>query len=379
MPQSTVYVERIPAQSSAEQIAKGVARLLGFIDIRQMVKDKTVLIKPNLSGQSPKANTDPRVIYGVVSAVEEFAGRVIVADGSMIGMDTAAVIKESGLPKILSGTRAEIVDLKSGAYLHTKVVRGRCSKSISISEVVAGADIVISLPKMKTHLATGVSLSMKNLKGVLHEYDMLHFHHVNLSECLVDLTMAVKPALCIVDGLIAYDAFGQGAVEMGCLIAGTDPVAVDSTAARAMGIDPATIYGGTMNESHIKRAHDRKVGRMLGVEVVGDLPEMHFTLPPSDLSQIQIPDGIEIIDGDPCPACVGMLASVLQKLDPSKTPKGKTTILVGPNAPPPEKTMGRTIIIGNCLHRTESNTEGSVFVIGCPPNGTYDLLPILEA
>ena len=115
---------------------------------------------------------------------------------------------------------------------------------------------------------------------------------------------------------------------------------------------------------------------MDNIYVIGDLPLTQFAPAPTRLSDIQVPDGMQLIDGDPCPACVEMLGSVLRKLPAWHKPSGKTMILIGPNAPPPDQTMGRTIIIGNCLHRLES--EGSVFVIGCPPNGTYDVLPVLK-
>ena len=379
MPQSVVRVEQIPPQSQQEQVAKGIARLLGPFDLSRMAGGKTVLIKPNLSGESGPGNTDPRVIYGVVKAFEQFAARVLVGDGSVIGVETMSVMREIGLIDALRDTRAEIVDLKAGRYVETPVRRGRCAKQIALAEVASAAGLIVSVAKMKTHDATAVSLCMKNLSGLLHEYDMLHFHHVNVSECIVDLVATVKPVLCIVDGLIAVDTFGAGPVEMGCVLAGTDPVAVDATASRAMGVDPASIYAGTLAESHIKRAYERGLGEMEDIEIVGDLPRMQFASPPASLNEISIPDGIEIIDGDPCPACIAMLASVLQKSRNTDNKLGNTVILVGPNAPPPEQTKGRTIIIGNCLHRLQSTTQGSVFVLGCPPNGAYDVLPLLEA
>ncbi|MDO8585918.1 MAG: DUF362 domain-containing protein [Armatimonadota bacterium] len=379
MSRTSVYVEQISPRSTPEQVSEGIARLLHPFDLARMADGKTVLIKPNLSGESGPANTDPRVIYGVVRAFEQAGASALVGDGSIIGVDTMSVMREIGLIDALKGTRAEIVDLKTGRYVETRVRRGRCAKQVALAEAASAADLIVSVAKMKTHDATAVSLCMKNLSGLMHEYDMLHFHHVNVSECIVDLVATVKPALNIVDGLMAMDTFGAGPVEMGCVIAGTDPVAVDATASRAMGVDPAGIYAGTLAESHIKRAHERGLGEMKDIEVVGDLPSAQFAPPPASLNEISIPDGIEIIDGDPCPACIAMLATVLQKSQISNNKLGNTVILVGPNAPPPEKTKGRTIIIGNCLHRLQSTTQGSVFVIGCPPNATYDVLPVLEA
>ncbi|MDO8684245.1 MAG: DUF362 domain-containing protein [Armatimonadota bacterium] len=379
MPQSRVFAQRISSESSAEQVADGMAQLLDRFDLPRLFGGKTVLVKPNLCGESGPANTDPRVVYGVVRALQPIASRIIVGDGAVIGTETTTVINDSGLRETLRGTRAEVVDFKSGRYVEIHLANGRCTKKMMIAEAAVNADAIVSVAKLKTHDATGVSLAMKNLKGLLHEYDMLHFHHVNLSECIVDLVSAFRPALSVIDGLIALDAFGAGAVEMNVVLAGEDPVAVDATASRAIGVDPVNIYSGTLNESHIKRANERGLGEITNIEVIGDLPQAHFQSPPTSLSQIQTPEGMEIIDGDPCPACIGMLASVLQKLKQGSKQSENTMILVGPKAPPPEKTKGRTIIIGNCLHRLQSESEGSAFVIGCPPNATYDVLPTLEA
>lgn len=379
MPRARVFVEHISSASSPQQVADATTRLFGAFDLAALFGGKTVLVKPNLGGERADGNTDPRVIYGVVRALEPFAARLIVGDGAAIGLDTASVMKQMGLPDMLRGTKAELVDFKGGRYYETALPGARSVKSVLLAEAAAEADAIVSVAKLKTREATGVSLAIKNLKGMLHEYDNLHFHHVNLCDCLADLVAALRPALSVVDAITALDAHGAGSVPLECLIAGEDPVAVDSAAARAIGVDPARIYLGTMNESHIKKARARGVGEMDDIEIVGDLPQVKFASPPADMSDIHIPEGIEIIDGDPCAACIVMLAGVLQKLKPDDARRRKTTVLVGPKAPPPDQTAGRTIIIGNCLHRVQSETNGSVFIIGCPPHATYDVLPVLQA
>lgn len=377
MARSTVFTRFIDSTYSPDQVAREIAILLEAFDLLRMFGGKSVLIKPNLCGEDGNANTDPRVIYGVVRAMEKFAARLVVGDGAVIGTETTAVIERLGLPALLASTKAELVDFKRGNYVETRFPGGVAVKKAMVAQAVLKADAIVDIAKLKTHDATGVSLTIKNLKGMLHEYDNLRFHHVNLSDCLVDLAGAFRPTLSIVDGLIALDRYGPGDTPLGWIVAGEDMVAVDSVAARGIGIEPASIYSGTLNESHIKKASLRGLGEMVDIEVIGGSPDAQFTRPPASLSQIEVPDGMEIIDGDPCAACIGMLGSVLQKLNMDGKPRGKTTILVGPKAPSPEKTMGRTIIIGNCLHRLES--EGSTFIVGCPPNATYDVLPILES
>jgi uncharacterized protein (DUF362 family) len=113
---------------------------------------------------------------------------------------------------------------------------------------VTDADLVVSMPKLKTHHWGGVTLSMKNMFGTvpgrIYGWPKNVLHWAGLEESILDVAAAVRPRLAIVDGIVGMQGDGPikgSAVDVGVILAGTDPVAVDSTAARLMGIDPARV------------------------------------------------------------------------------------------------------------------------------------------
>ena len=109
---------------------------------------------------------------------------------------------------------------------------------------------VISAAKMKTHMATKVTLGMKNMFGLLPDKFKVKFHAKGISKVIVDINTVIKPALTVIDGFVAMEGRGPTdgtPVKMDLIIAGKDVVATDATAARVMGFDPAEI-------SHIRTA-----------------------------------------------------------------------------------------------------------------------------
>jgi uncharacterized protein (DUF362 family) len=128
------------------------------------------------------------------------------------------------------------------------------------------ADLIVSMPKLKTHHLAGVTLSMKNLFGMLpgvcYGWPKNVLHFAGIHQSILDITAAVRPHLAIVDAIIGME--GDGPImgtprPCGRLIFGTNLPAVDATAARLMGIDPwripylAVASGllGPIAESHI--------------------------------------------------------------------------------------------------------------------------------
>ena len=104
------------------------------------------------------------------------------------------------------------------------------------------------MPKLKTHHWGGVTLSLKNMFGTvpgrIYGWPKNVLHWAGLEESILDVAAAVRPGLAIVDGIVGMEGDGPikgQAVNVGVIIAGTDPVAVDSTAARVMGIDPERV------------------------------------------------------------------------------------------------------------------------------------------
>ena len=119
---------------------------------------------------------------------------------------------------------------KERYFTEVEIPLGKELKSIKVAKAILNADKIINLPTAKSHSATGVSLGIKNLMGLIWSRDFLH--RVNLNKAIAELATVIKPNLTIVDATRALTSGGPGGpgktVILNTVIAGTDPVAVDS-------------------------------------------------------------------------------------------------------------------------------------------------------
>ena len=216
------------------------------------VRGKTVLLKPNLVGLDPigMMNTHPAVI---TAARESFlrlgAAEVMVGDGPAMDRDTQAVLESIRLREFAGPLSRFFVDLNTDdverVLLKTRASRLR---ELYFPKTVRGVDFLVSLPKLKTHHWAGVTLSLKNMFGVIpgscYGWPKNILHWAGIDRAILDINAAVRPDFAIVDGIIGMEGNGpiQGVSKAaGVLILGDDPVAVDSTSARIMGLAPEKI------------------------------------------------------------------------------------------------------------------------------------------
>ena len=250
------------------------------------LRGRSVLLKPNLVeyDRGSVINTDPRLVAATVLAVRRLgASAVVVAEGPGHRRDTRYVVEASGLGEALEGVDAPFVDLNL-ARVSRVPLRSRFTplRELWLPAPVTEADVVISMPKMKTHHWAGATLSMKNcfgcLPGRVYGWPKNVLHWAGLEQAIVDIAGAVRPDLQIVDGIVGMQGNGPisgTAVDAGVLVFGTDPVATDTTAAMVMGLDPSKLW------------YLAEAGRFLGqgeperIEQVGEDPERLMT--PFDL------------------------------------------------------------------------------------------------
>jgi uncharacterized protein (DUF362 family) len=214
------------------------------------IRRKSILLKPNLvepSSAEPHVNTHPALIRAVVHVFRAWnAGDVFVAEGAGHCRDTDFILEQSGLGPELQSEKVEFVDLN---YDDTTVVPNRFGatslESLYLPASLRRADIVVSLPKLKTHHWAGVTLSMKNLFGVMpglaYGWPKNVLHRAGIAGSILDINAAVRPHLAIVDGIIGMEGDGpiMGSPKFaGVLLIGRNLPSVDATAARIMGFDP---------------------------------------------------------------------------------------------------------------------------------------------
>jgi uncharacterized protein (DUF362 family) len=214
------------------------------------VAGKSVLLKPNLvepSREAPQINTHPSLVLAAARVfLRRGAREVLVAEGQGHCRDTDYVLEQSGLGEVLARSRIPFIDLNHDDILSsTNNLRYTSLATLSLPASLRRADLIVSMPKMKTHHWAGVTLSMKNLFGVMpgvaYGWPKNVLHHAGIPESILDITAAVRPGLAIVDGIVAMEGDGpiMGAPRSaGVIVMGANLPAVDATAARLMGFDP---------------------------------------------------------------------------------------------------------------------------------------------
>ena len=235
------------------------------------VGGKSVLLKPNLvepSTKAPHINTHPRLVLAAAEVFRSWNAReVIVAEGQGHCVDSDYVLEQSGLGRVLTEEKLDFLDLNhDDVWTVANRARFTTMKSLTLPAALRRADIIVSMPKMKTHHWAGVTLSMKNLfgvmPGVVYGWPKNVLHHAGIDGSIVDINAAVRPHLAIVDGIVGME--GDGPImgtprNAGVIVMGTNPPAVDATAARLMAIDPTRIphlasasgFLGPIAERHI--------------------------------------------------------------------------------------------------------------------------------
>ncbi len=216
------------------------------------VRGKTVLLKPNFVGPDPLGviNTHPAV---VAAARESFlrlgADRVLVGDGPALERDTEAVAETMRLREYVGPLEPSFVDLNVDDVRRVPLrTRASSLRELYLPETVLGADLVVSMPKLKTHHWAGVTLSLKNMFGIVpgscYGWPKNVLHWAGITRALLDINSTVRPGFAIVDGIVGMEGNGptQGTPKpCGVLVLGDDPVAVDGTCARIMGLVPERI------------------------------------------------------------------------------------------------------------------------------------------
>ena len=227
----------------------------------------TVLIKPNMSFPNPSelaTTTDPGLVRAMARhCLQAGAKRVLVADHTMRAVKLCLEItgmKEacSDLPGVhLIGASQE------GMFRRVALSRTKELQAVKVLRAALDADVQINLPRMKSHGATTVSLGTKGNMGLI--WDRAVFHsRLDLNEAIGDLNTLIRADLTILDGsraLTAGGPLGPGPVEeLGCLIGGVDPVAVD-----AFGVQRVEWYGKRIASEqipHLVACHKRGIGEI---------------------------------------------------------------------------------------------------------------------
>jgi uncharacterized protein (DUF362 family) len=266
---SQVHIAR--AESYEDDLSAIVQRQYEHFRSQVPLAGRRVVLKPNLVEyhRNKVINTHPRVVEAVIELCErEGASEIIVAEGPGHWRNAEYLVSASGLGEMLKQHKLSFVDLN-----HDEPVKlpnlGRLTglEYLYLAKTIATADVVISLPKLKTHHWVGATLSLKNLFGTLpgicYGWPKNELHWRGIHNSIVDIALTRTPDLALVDGIVGMEGDGPlngSAKHMGLLVMGNDLLAVDATCCRLMMLDPEQI-------AYLVLGAGKKLGRLSAEQI----------------------------------------------------------------------------------------------------------------
>ncbi|MFN4260612.1 MAG: DUF362 domain-containing protein [Gemmataceae bacterium] len=286
-PQTTVHIAQAPSYEA------NLADILQqqYESFREQVplKDKRVVLKPNLVEyhRDRVINTNPQVVGAAIELCRrEGAADVVVAEGPGHWRNTEYLVEASGLGDVLRQHGVVFVDLNEDEPVKLPNLGQLTGLDwLYVARTAAEADVLISMPKLKTHHWVGVTLSLKNLFGILpgtcYGWPKNELHWRGIEYSIIDIALSRTPELVIVDGIVGMEGDGPlngTAKPMGVLVMGNDPLAVDATCCRLMRLDPEKIdylrLGQFKKLGHIQETPIHQAGTP-----IADLAQPFETLP----------------------------------------------------------------------------------------------------
>jgi uncharacterized protein (DUF362 family) len=216
------------------------------------VHGKNVVLKPNLVDYIPGSaiNTHPVLVAAAAECFRRLgANKVVVAEGPGHQRDTQLVLSESGYERILRDNGIRFIDLNRDELVQVDL-RASYSKMkrLWLPKTVVQADFLVSMPKVKTHHWSGLTLSMKNMFGVVpgsrYGWPKNILHWSGIQQSILDICSTLPVHFVIADAIMAME--GNGPLNgmprpLGSIVLADDPVAADATCARLMGLEPGHV------------------------------------------------------------------------------------------------------------------------------------------
>jgi uncharacterized protein (DUF362 family) len=240
-------VAAVRAAGYTQDLYDTVRRVL--IDQKLNVKGRRVVLKPNLVefDRNTAINTHPMLVHAALEGFRSLgAADVRIAEGPGHRRNTLDLADAAGYFDIIPQFEDLFTDLNlDEVSKHTLRKPFSTLRDVYLPNTILGADVIVSMPKMKTHHWVGATLSMKNFFGIvpggIYGWPKNVLHWSGIHKCIVDLARVPGRTFAIVDGIVGMEGNGpiQGTPKnSGVIVAGRVLDAVDATCARIMGIDP---------------------------------------------------------------------------------------------------------------------------------------------
>jgi len=330
--ESRVALVRVGTEADEDAVQAALSKALGLLGGPGQFcsPGDVVLVKPNFSGCHPDVAVSRPVTASALRVFSDAGCRVLVGEDPSVNVPEEDVYEFFELHEVARAAGAEVVSLRHGPHITVGVPDAGCFETMEVSQHVRDAQLVVSLARMKAVNICHVTLSMKNMKGVITPAWKRRLHSDGLNQGIVDLNRVVRPRLAIVDAIRGTDCNGGKLVPEEAGLGTAD-------------LDRIEVLGERLESA---------VGK-------------HVFAPPANPFELaaQSGGGIRIVQGKPCSACLNELGDALRQFQDRLEEFKDVVVLVGPDARAPDE-EGRQVLVGKCLeHRQDEGT----FVAGCPP------------
>ncbi len=352
------------------------------------VKGKSVLLKPN-AGRIATADsgitTNPQVVAAAIDVFLEAGASVAVGESPITGVKTMEAFEATGIASVARERNCPLIVMDARQPVHVIVEDGVAIQSLKVCHEVVDYDVVVSIPVMKTHMHTVVTLAVKNMKGCLWRHTKVDLHMLPpiedmddkpLNIAIADMASVLRPHLSIIDGTTGMEGLGPSAGQakkLDLVVAGIDPLAVDAVACSLMGVNAEDV-------PHLRICAERGYG-VIDISMIQVNPAWWHDLtspfePPDDNLSIHF-SGITILDEMSCSACQSTVLMFLnryrEQVFDSFPGQENVNIAIGKGH---KSVPCGTLCIGNC---TAKHKNQGIFVPGCPPVASHILEMISES
>ena len=342
----------------------------------QVVRGKRLLLKPNagrVAHSGEGITTHAEVVAAAIDAFNEAGAEVAVGESPITGVKTLEALEATGIAAEARKRNCPLIDMDQRPFVEMDIPNGRVLHKLKLCPEVLEFEVIVSVPVMKMHMHTDVTLSVKNMKGCLWRRSKVQLHMLPpiegsdekpINVAIADMASVLRPHLAIIDGTVGMEGLGPSAGQpksLDCMVVGADAFAADAVACRLMGTCAEDV-------PYLRMGAEREMG-VIDLDRITITPEhwqdwaCKFAKPPQNLS-IEFPN-ITVKDNNSCSACQSTLLLFLKdyadRIFDYLPDQDRLDIAIGKGH---TDFPGKTLCIGNC---TAGFKQNNPYVPGCPP------------
>lgn len=335
-----------------------VFELLESIELAKTIKDTSkknphIALKPNLVVPQISdwgATTSPSLVRGIIRYLKaNELDKITIMESSWVGDCTKSAFKECGYEALSREFNVPLLDLKDDDSVEVdlgELKLGVCKSALN-------ADYLINIPVLKAHCQTKLTCALKNLKGCIPDSEKRRYHRIGLHKPIALLNKALRADFTIVDAMNGDLCHEEGGnpVRMDTILAGSDPVLIDSYAAGLLGLKIPEV-------PYIEMSEKLLIGK---TQIKPDtLVELNKNTSPGKIAPSYEVDRLSsfIDENEACSACYGSLVRALHRYKGKKGNLPK--IAIGQNFADKTGKLG----VGECAKNFDC------YVPGCPPSAS---------